>query len=180
MHPNDMEPQNDSQSLKALWETHSRRVLNLAYRILQDRDEAEDILMDVFAGLPAHLLQFRGDANLSTWLFRLTTNACLMKIRSEKRRGELRAERHPDICENTLGTGVLENAPLDTRELERALSTLDAETRSLLWLKDAEGLEIKELCSLFNAPEGTLKSRLSRARANLRAHLQLEASYERT
>ena len=168
-----MEAQNET--LKALWDAHSKRVLNLSYRILQDREEAEDILMDVFASLPAQLSLFRGEAAVSTWLFRLATNACLMKIRSEKRRSELRAEQHPYICENTVGTGVQEHATLETSELERALSTLDAETRSLLWLKDAEGLEIKDLCTVFDAPAGTLKSRLSRARAALR--LQLEASY---
>lgn len=174
-----METQNSTLALKDLWDAHSRRVLGLAYRILQDRDEAEDILMDVFAGLPEQLRLFRGDSAIATWLYRLTTNACLMKIRSEKRRGELRAERHPDICESTVGTGAQDHATLETRELERALATLDAETRSLLWLKDAEGLEIKDLCTIFNAPEGTLKSRLSRARASLRAHLQQEANYVR-
>ncbi len=166
--------------LQALWEAHSRQVLNLAYRMLQDRDDAEDIMMDVFANLPEQLHQFRGDSAMATWLYRLTTNACLMKLRSEKRRGELRQERHPDICDQTLGTGVHSHKPMDTRELERALSTLDPETRSLLWLKDAEGLEIKELCVIFNAPEGTLKSRLSRTRASLRAILRMEVSYENT
>jgi len=172
-----MEPQNDSAQLKSLWQTHSRRVLNLAYRILQDRDAAEDILMDVFATLPENLSQFRGDSAVSTWLFRMTTNACLMKIRSEKRRGELRDEHHPDICTNTLGTGGTGNTQLEIRDLERALATLDPETRSLLWLKDAEGLEIKELSALFHAPEGTLKSRLSRARTSLRLQLQQEVPY---
>ncbi len=161
-------------SLKELWEQHSRKLLNLCYRILQDQSEAEDVLMDVFADLPDRLPQFRGDSSLSTWLFRLATNACLMRIRSEKRRGALRAERQIDIEENTLGTGGNPHANLENGDLELALASLDAETRSLLWLKDAEGLAIQDLCTVFDAPEGTLKSRLSRARAALRVRLGKE------
>ena len=77
------------EALGMLWREHSTKMLNLAFRMLKDRDRAEDILMDVFVGIPDAIRAFRGQSALGTWLYRLTVNACLMKLRAEKRHGEL-------------------------------------------------------------------------------------------
>ena len=77
------------EALAMLWQEQSGHVLNLAFKMLKDRNQAEDILMDIFVQVPTAIQKFRGESALSTWLYRLTVHACLMKLRKEKRHGEL-------------------------------------------------------------------------------------------
>jgi RNA polymerase sigma-70 factor (ECF subfamily) len=151
------------EALAMLWQEHSSHVLNLAFRMLKDRDQAEDILMDVFVQVPRSVQKFRGESNLGTWLYRLTVNACLMKLRAERRHAELEEENWGAIVESALGTEEKEQE-FDTELLTLGLNQLPAETRSMLWLKDAEGLDIKDLSEIYRMPDGTIKARLSRAR----------------
>ena len=81
------------EALAIVWQEHSANVLNLAFRMLKDRDQAEDILMDVFVQVPKAVQGFRGQSALNTWLYRLTVNACLMKLRAQKRHRELEEEK---------------------------------------------------------------------------------------
>ena len=152
------------EALAMLWESHSGHVLNLAYRMLKDRDQAEDILMDVFVQVPKAVKGFRGQSALNTWLYRLTVNACLMKLRSQKRHRELEEEKIDTIIEEALGKVDATEESFDAELLEKGLAQLPAETRSMLWLKDAEDLDVKDLADIYEMPEGTIKARLSRAR----------------
>lgn len=160
------------EALHLLWESHSGNVLNLAFRMLKNRDEAEDILMDVFVQVPKAIKDFRGQSALGTWLFRLTVNACLMKLRSGKRHRELEEEHLDVIVENALGKGETVNEAFDPELLEMGMNALNAETRSMLWLKDAEDLDVKDLAEIYRMPEGTIKARLSRARNFVRNYLK--------
>ena len=151
------------EALAMLWQEHSSHVLNLAFRMLKDRDQAEDILMDVFVQVPSAVQKFRGDSALGTWLYRLTVNACLMKLRAERRHAELEEQNWETIGKEALGADEKEQE-LDVELLTMGLNELPAETRSMLWLKDAEGLDIKDLSEIYRMPDGTIKARLSRAR----------------
>ena len=152
------------EALAMLWQDQSGNVLNLAFRMLRDRDQAEDILMDVFVQVPKAVQGFRGQSALNTWLYRLTVNACLMKLRSQKRHRELEEEKIDTIIEEALGKVDATEESFDAELLEKGLAQLPAETRSMLWLKDAEDLDVKDLADIYEMPEGTIKARLSRAR----------------
>ena len=160
------------EALSLLWQAHSTNVLNLAFRMLKDRDQAEDILMDVFVQVPKAIKGFRGQSALGTWLYRLTVNACLMKLRAEKRHRELEEDNLDTIVESALGKGDSANESFDPELLEAGLNALNAENRSMLWLKDAEDLDVKDLAEIFRMPEGTVKARLSRARNFVRNYLK--------
>ena len=156
--------QGSREALGLLWKSHSTKVLNLAFRMLKNRDEAEDALMDIFVSVPSKIQSFRGESALGTWLFRLTVNECLMKLRSKKRHAELE-EGHIDVLVNSaIGSKNDEALDYDPELLEIGLSKLPAETRSMLWLKDAEDLDVKDLAEIYGMPDGTIKARLSRAR----------------
>ena len=160
------------EALAMLWESHSGHVLNLAFRMLKNRDEAEDILMDIFVQIPRKIQGFQGQSALATWLYRLTVNECLMKLRTQKRHRELEEEHLDIIVDEALG----KEEDFDTRDfdpelLEMGLNALNAETRSMLWLKDAEDLDVKDLAEIYRMPEGTVKARLSRARNFVRNYL---------
>ena len=159
------------EALAMLWDSHSGHVLNLAFRMLKDRDQAEDILMDVFVQIPKAVQGFRGQSAIATWLYRLTVNACLMKLRSDKRHRELEEEHLEVIVESALGKEESVNENFDPELLGMGLNALPAETRSMLWLKDAEDLDVKDLAEIYGMPEGTIKARLSRARTFVRNYL---------
>lgn len=167
----------DLSALKRVWDEHSQHVLNLAFRMLLDREQAEDILMDVFVQISEAIQKFRGESSLSTCLYTLTKNACLMKLRSDKVHLTIETDRHLEIEERAIGRSERADAILDKDALAYGLSILTPDQRSLLWLKDAEGLDIKILSEIYNAPEGTLKARLSRARAQVRQVLDKETAY---
>jgi len=169
--------QGSREALGLLWKSHSTKVLNLAFRMLKNRDEAEDALMDIFVSVPSKIQSFRGESALGTWLFRLTVNECLMKLRSKKRHAELE-EGHIDVLVNSaIGSKNDEALDYDPELLEIGLSKLPAETRSMLWLKDAEDLGVKDLSEIYCMPEGTIKARLSRARSVVRSYLQENQNY---
>lgn len=166
------------EALGLLWQAHSANVLNLAFRMMKDRDQAEDILMDVFVQIPEAVKNFRGESAFGTWLYRLTINTCLMKLRASKRHRELEEEHLDIIVDEALGKGgsaisstdLIENSKVhyDPELLELGLSELPAETRSMLWLKDAEEISINDLAEIYKIPEGTIKARLSRARSYIK------------
>lgn len=161
------------EALALLWQAHSANVLNLAFRMMKDRDQAEDILMDVFVLVPKAVKGFRGESALSTWLYRLTVNACLMKLRAQKRHRELEEEKLDTIIEEAFGkSDVQSDIGFDPQLLTLGMNELPAETRSMLWLKDAEDLSVNDLAEIYSMPEGTIKARLSRARNFMRNFLK--------
>ena len=160
------------EALSLLWQAQSANVLNLAFRMLKDRDEAEDIMMDIFVQIPKKIQGFQGQSALATWLYRLTVNECLMKLRAQKRHRELEEEHIDVIVEDALGKiEGFDTSDSDPELLEMGLNALNAETRSMLWLKDAEDLDVKDLAEIYKMPEGTIKARLSRAITFVRNYL---------
>jgi len=169
--------QGSRDALGLLWKSHSSNVLNLAFRMLKNRDEAEDVLMDIFVSVPGKIQKFRGESALGTWLFRLTVNECLMRLRSQKRHAELEESHIELLTKSAIGSKHEDLTDYDPELLEFGLSRLSAETRSMLWLKDAEELGIKDLAEIYNMPEGTIKARLSRARTVVKNYLQENLNY---
>ena len=164
----------EMEGLRWIYENHSERLLNQCYRILLSREQAEDMVQDLFLKLPEIIAQFRGESALGTWLFRVAHNMCLNRVQQSKNRLKLEVENAVDLAPREAGVSY-EVSTL----LNKALSSLDPETRSLLWLKEGEGLPLKDLSITFQLPEGTLKSRLSRARELMREVLEKELSFEK-
>ena len=159
----------DLEGLRWIYEKHAERILNQCYRILLSREQAEDVVQDLFIRLPSLVADFRGDSALSTWLYRVAHNMCLTRLQQARNRGRLEEENLSG--DEGAGRDALEDSDL----LAKALAVLDPETRSLLWLKEGDGVPLKELSETFKLPEGTLKSRLSRARDRVREYLEKEA-----
>ncbi len=160
------------EGLRWIYDNFSKRILNQCYRILLSREQAEDTMQDIFLKLPETIAGFRSDSGLGTWLFKVAHNMCLTRLEQAKNRYKLEVENVEDIAPQ--GQAV----PYEVHDmLNRALAVLDPETRSLLWLKDGEGVPIHELSKSLNLPEGTIKAKLSRARTRLRELLEKESEY---
>lgn len=158
----------DLEGLRWIYEQYAERLLNQCYRILLSREQAEDLVQDLFIRLPAMVADFRGESALSTWLYRVAHNMCLTRLQQSRNRGRL------EELNLSGDEGSMRDAYEVSDLLAKALAVLDPETRSLLWLKEGEGVPLKELSETFKLPEGTLKSRLSRARDRVREFLEKE------
>ena len=160
----------EAGSREALYHRYKRRVYALAVRIVGAND-AEEVAQEAFIRIFRGLPKFRGDAALSTWIYRLAVNAALSH---RSRRGPLGADvRAADVEAGgeTDGQSSAEPARGDSAlraRLERALARLPAGYRTVVVLHDVEGLEHEEVASILGCHVGTSKSQLHKARARLR------------
>lgn len=164
------------EGLKGLYDLYAEPLLNLAWRMLRRREAAEDAVHDLFVRMPHVVSGFRHECSLKTWLFRALHNQCLNRIAVDSNRQALLRRELPDT--EPQATEPSPEKTLETAQLvQKALEMVPPETRSLLWLKDAEGLSLDELTLIFQEPEGTLKARLSRARHLMRETLAKELNH---
>lgn len=138
----------------------------LAYRLLGDRDRMDDVLQEAYVKAYRALPGFRGDAKLGTWLYRIAYNACLDELSRSRRATELPLEK--SLPSLNVDPGELAAARGD---LARALAELSPEDRAAVLMVDAQGFDYRETARVLGVPEGTVASRLNRARASLRMAL---------
>ena len=173
----------DERAFRELVNEHRDRVFNITYRMLGNRAEAEDVAQEVFIAVFKTIDQFREESKFSTWLYRVTVNHCKNRIkylarRHDRDRDELDETSHQQNGA-TLGAPIraaqpdraLEGAQME-RLLQEAIGNLDDDHRIVVVLRDVEDLSIEEICEITGLPDGTVKSRLHRARLALRKKLQ--------
>ena len=172
----------EAQAFREFVRIHEGRVYNLVYRMLGDAAEAEDVAQEVFVAAYRNIKTFRGDAELGTWLYRLAVNQCKNRIRYHARRQQ-RASRPLDtVSEQALAScAAPQQSPRPDqayagRQLEDALqaaiNALDEEPRMLVVLRDIQGLSYEAIGAITDLPQGTVKSRLHRARMALKDRLR--------
>ena len=143
--------------------TH-RRVFTLAYRLVGDRHEAEDVAQDAYLRVYRGLPGFRGDSSLDTWLYRITANAAVSHLRRRGRFGDLLADPD-DVVDVPDEVGA---DPVDKDEIQRALVALPVAQRTVLVMRDAYGFSIAEIADAMGLTEGAVKVRIHRARRRLK------------
>lgn len=161
--------QGDSDAFRQLVETYQAPVYRLALRMCGgDAALAEDAAQEAFLAAWRGLPRFRGDSRFSTWLYRLTTNAAIDWLRREKRHRGM-----DDVTELELpddGPGPQDQAEQAEAQqtVRRALSRLSEEHRQVLLLRYMQELDYAEIAAALEISEGTVKSRISRAKMRLR------------
>ena len=152
---------------RALYDTHAPRVYSLAYRLSGDAEKAREFTQDTFIRAFSRLSQFRGEAAFSTWLHRITVT-----VVSNARRSEVRTAREVALDEaHSIEASAPEAEPDLKESIARAVDKLSEAYRTTLILHDIEGYTHAEIAEMLGVPEGTCKSRLSAARAQLREAL---------
>lgn len=161
----------DPHAFTELVHRHRDRLWAVAVRTMGDTGEAEDALQDALISAFRRADQFRGDAQVTTWLHRIVVNACLDRLRRRKARptSPLPESDAPD-------TGLPEADDLiEQRETQlviaEALAELPEEQRAAILLVDVEGWPIEDAARMLDCPPGTVKSRCSRGRAKLAKRL---------
>ena len=175
----------DREAFSVLARRHQNRVFGLCLRMLGNSHEAEEVAQDVFLSLYRALGRFRGDAKLSTWIYRVTLNHCKNHELYRRRRGHGRHEplegtRDDGPPRQLAAGGPGTDASLHRSEagelLQDALAQLDEDHRRIVLLRDVEDLSYEEIGNLLDIPRGTVKSRLHRARAELARRLTRHVS----
>lgn len=155
----------DAAAERKLYDAHVDRVFRLAFRMTGDATQAEDLTQDIFIRAFDRLADYRGEAPFAGWLHRVATSVILTGLRRRKRRQEMESTR--DDLE-----WVAEPAPTPDhdlkRRLDRAVDRLDDNHRLVFVMHDLEGFTHREIAVVMDAPVGTIKARLSRARRKLR------------
>jgi RNA polymerase sigma-70 factor (ECF subfamily) len=177
----------DDTAYDQIVQRYGDMVFNLAYRFLGRRDEAVDLSQEVFLQVYRKLASFRRDASLRTWIYRIVINRAKNRQRWWKRRFAEMTAVSLDDCEEHLnwelaapvkGNGASPHKALLRKEighlLRQAIDRLPFDQRSILLLKEIEGLSYDEIAQTLELPLGTVKSRLARARRSLRGRLDPE------
>jgi RNA polymerase sigma-70 factor (ECF subfamily) len=170
----------DVDAFEVLVKNHQKRMLNIAYRMVGNYEDACDIVQDAFISAYRNLKSFKGKAKFSTWLYTIVINLSKNRLKQLKTqlhrekfsiddpvltndgqiRGEL-ASREPSALES------LERRNIQ-QKVQECINSLDEDFREVLILRDIQGFSYDEINDLLKIPEGTVKSRLFRARETLK------------
>jgi len=178
----------DESAFREVVRTYQQQVYNLIFRMLGNREEAEDLAQEVFVTVFKSIDGFRGDSKFSTWLYRITANHCKNRYKYLARRRFHAAQPLDDISErDTAGRDggptmslqaqisepdkLLEGKRLETA-IQKAIAALDDDHRLLIILRDVQGMSYLEIAGITQLAEGTVKSRLHRARLALKDKLK--------
>ena len=171
----------DESAFNELVVTYQRRVFALVFRMLGRRDEAEDLAQEVFVQVFKAIDQFRGDSKLSTWIYRIAVNLCKNRAKYLSRRHandqddvDAMADRLPFSAAKGVSVGgisrpdeLVEGMQLEV-VVKRAIAQIEPEFREVLILRDVEDMSYEEIAEVTGLADGTVKSRIHRARAQLR------------
>lgn len=165
----------DLTAFNQLVELYQGALLNHAARMLSSVASAEDATQEAFISAFRHIRSFKG-GSFRGWLFRIATNACYDQMRAAQRRPgpSLDAFLENPGWQPASGDATPEQAALQSelaREIQRAIERLPSDQRGVLLLADVEGLSYEEVAEAMECNVGTVKSRLSRARARVRTEL---------
>ena len=172
----------DVEAFENLMEKYQKRVFNMAFRILSNYDDASETAQEVFIKIYRSLSGFRGDSSFSTWVYTITRNLCMDRLRKESRGGRV---VYIDEIKDNEGEGIKMELPdnresveetAEKNELKRivweAVGKLSAEHREVIVMRDMQGFTYEEIARMTGNREGTVKSRLNRARLALREILK--------
>ncbi len=171
----------DQSAVTDLSESYGAKIYQLAFRYLKNREDAEEVAQDVLLKVYQKIDAFRGDAALSSWIYRITFNAAMSRLREFKQN----LPTAPDKAVDDEGLPPIKREVVDwspladeavlrsemRKTLVRALKDMPVLYRAPVILRDVQGLSTEEASAILHVKEQTLKSRLHRGRLMLREHL---------
>lgn len=180
--------QRDEGAFREMVQTYQSDVFTLVFRMLGNYEEAEDLAQEVFVTVFKSVDGFRGDSKFSTWLYRIAVNTCKNRFKYLARRHYHAMQPLDELSERSMtgrdgGAAVSLQAQISGPEkmleglrlekaIQRAIAALEEDQRALIVLRDIQGLSYQEIATITSLPEGTVKSRLHRARMALKDKLK--------
>lgn len=167
----------DISAFEMLVETYQKKVFNLAYRIIGNYDDANDLAQEAFIRIFRSISGFKGQSSFSTWIYRITTNVCLDEIRKRKNKLVQSLDEDIQTDDGEMQRQIMSDDPLPDEILEKqelravindSLEELKEEYRIIITLRDIQGMSYEEIAKALDCPTGTVKSRINRARQALK------------
>lgn len=155
----------DRAARRRLYDLFHKRVYALSLRLVGFQD-ASDLLQQVFLQVFRKIDRFAGESKFETWLYRVTVNECLQHLRRDQRGQHAPLSYEPIDPSSCKGNNVE-----DKELLEQALQRIEPELRTIFLLREIDGLSYRQIAEVMSIPEGTVGSRLNRARRELKVHL---------
>lgn len=164
----------DANAFEELVLRYEKTVYNLALRMVGDRDDAFDMTQEAFIKAYGSLSSFRGDSKFSVWIYRITTNVCLDFLRSKSRKQQVSLTVSDDDEDAQLDIPDPKADPeqqlikkISMQSVEEGLKTLPDKQRQILVMRELGGMSYAEIGKALSIEEGTVKSRIFRARKRL-------------
>jgi len=183
---------NEDAAYDELVRGYHASIFHVAYRMLGDAAEASDVVQEIFLKVFRNIGGFKGEAALKTWIFKIAFSEILNRLRSWKRRyryATVSLDDNPSAKRNGHNSPyVADSKPtpeevLESKEqetaIQQALSRLSSDHRSIIVLRDIEGFSYSEIADVFGISIGTVKSRIARARSDLKKSLMRYLSVQR-
>lgn len=176
----------DAKAFRELFERYQRRIFSLAYGMVHDRDNAEELVQEAFLKAYRNLDRFHGNSSFYTWLYRITMNVGIDFLRREKKRqGSVdyddRLAHHEEVNKgdfplvSSIGTqtpGRVQGRNELAEQIRKAMDQLSDKHREVILLREIEGLSYAEIAETLDIRKGTVMSRLHHARQNLQRMLR--------
>lgn len=165
----------DEAAFEELIRQYEKKVYTLCFRMCGNSEDAEEAAQDAFLALWRGIDRFRQESSLSTWIYRLATNACIDTLRRRKKQSGSVSLDDEELFVDAVDTSPQPQETVEYREaqklLQEGLSALPEEYRKVLILREIEGLSYTEIAESASIELGTVKSRISRGRSLLRNFL---------
>jgi RNA polymerase sigma-70 factor (ECF subfamily) len=149
----------DEEAMREIMRIYKNRIFNFILRIVKDRDKALDLTQEVFIRAYFRIKSFRKSSKFSTWLFTIASNLS---------RSELRKRKIVDFLHSFYPKLLVNDHPGNSNGIEYFLNQIKPDYRIPFVLKEVEGFSIEEIANILKIPEGTVKSRIFRAKENLK------------
>jgi RNA polymerase sigma-70 factor (ECF subfamily) len=163
--------QNSEDAFRILFERYSGRLFNLIYRMIEHYDDANDLLQEVFLRVYRHRNKCYQMQNFKGWIYTVALNLSRDYLRMRKRRNETELDGNR---ERDKGNNPMKNTENEEirRKVLKAMKKLNTKYRAVFALRDIQGMSYEEIAKALNIEEGTVKSRLNRARLQLARELE--------
>lgn len=167
----------DIAAFEQLIEGYQRRIFNIALRMLGNYDDAGDLTQEVLIRIYKSIKNFKEQSSFSTWIYRITTNVCLDEIRKRKNRKFISLDEEIRLEDGDMKRQIESDEPspeasAEAGELKKmvndSIALLSEEHRIVIVLRDIQGFSYEEIAEMQKLPEGTVKSRINRARQALK------------
>lgn len=167
----------DIEAFENLIQKNETMIYNITYRMMNHTEDAKDISQEVFLKAFRNIKKFNEKSNFSTWLYRIAINTCIDELRKQKNKSHISIEEKIHYLDSTLEKQFAseEQTPEDAllsheqkTEINKAIHSLSTDHKTILILRDLEGFSYSEISKITKLSLGTVKSRLARAREQLR------------
>lgn len=171
----------DVEAFEQLIAGYQKRVFNIALKMIGNPEDASELAQETFIRVFKSIGKFKEESLFSTWIYRIATNICLDELRKRKGKKEISLDEdikleNGEVSRQIEDTGPSPEAVAERNELRRkvndAIGLLTEEHRLVIIMRDIQGFSYEEIAKITGCPEGTVKSRINRARQSLKQLLK--------